>query len=735
MYVGGTPYVDLASNRAGAGWAWNAATATLMLDSSYTGSNIQINCASTDTINLVYTGNVSIVGSSDIISALVCEGNLNINGSGGTLTVDYTADSDYCALEVSGKLTIQSGALDATSAGSIGSMETAVIYADNGVTITGSANVTATTTGDVSHGIFTSNNLTISTSGTVTAKGTGTMYALRVSTPAKLINISSGTVMLIQDDTPANLYFGTLNHTGGTLNGNPPPTGAPEVVDGSFPVNGTYQAGQHLDFAVTFDMPVTVNTEGGTPRFALTVGTQTRYASYVSGSGSLTFVFRYTVQPDDLDTDGITSTPLLDLNGGTIKSTGGVDAGLIAILPSFPSVLVNGSSSAATYTISGTMTGSDTKMGISNAILFLKNAGGAEIATTVTNALGQYSFSGLPAGEYTVRASADGYNIYTLTGTLTSATNGLGWDLELTKSGGVPVSTIAVIDVVEPVGGEQNDIRANVPNDAKYGLGGKDWFDAATGNYLTEGEKFVAGKQYLYEVRVILDAGYTLAPGFTATINGKAATVYDTSPSGSESNIYCAFTAKDASSGMLDAQTPNITGQPVGATYTQGAVAVPLSVTASVTDGGTLSYQWHGNSSPEKGGIIPGATGKTYTPSTSTVGTMYYLCIVTNTNNAVGGNKTATIYSDQISVTVQKGGSSDNGNGGGSGGGGYTPPLPQRRPHPKQSLISRRQERLLSQQRRVQTEQQTQRFPTKPLPRHKPMQKHRAMPQAVYLWS
>ncbi len=252
--------------------------------------------------------------------------------------------------------------------------------------------------------------------------------------------------------------------------------------------------------------------------------------------------------------------------------------------------------------------------------------------------------------------------------------------------GATTISEVAVIDVVEPVGGEQNDIRADVPDDAKYELGGKDWFDAATGNYLTEGEKFVAGKQYLYEVRVILDAGYTLAPGFTATINGKAATVHDTSPSGSESNIYCAFTAKDASGGMLDAQTPNITGQPVGATYTQGAVAVPLSVTASVTDGGTLSYQWHGNSSPEKGGIIPGATGKTYTPSTSTVGTMYYLCIVTNTNNAVGGNKTATIYSNQISVTVQKGGSSDNGNGGGSGGGGSTPPAttpttPQTKPN------------------------------------------------------
>ena len=114
---------------------------------------------------------------------------------------------------------------------------------------------------------------------------------------------------------------------------------APSSTGGSNPVPGTYLAGQHLDFTMTFDMPVTV---GGTPRFALTIGTQTRYADYFSGSGTHTLVFRYTVQPGDLDTDGIASTILLDLNGGTIRSAGGVDAGLIAIPPSFPGVLVNG---------------------------------------------------------------------------------------------------------------------------------------------------------------------------------------------------------------------------------------------------------------------------------------------------------------------------------------------------------------------------------------------------------
>lgn len=443
MYVGGTPSVDLAVNRTGTGWAWNAATATLTLDSSYGGSNIQIVCAPADTINLVYTGNVSITGSSDLISALVCHGNLNINGSGGTLTVNYTSSSsDSVALEVLGKLTIQSGTLNAISSGSgLFPQVAAVIYADE-VTITGSANVTATATGAVSDGILTNpsgNCITISTSGTVTAVGKGTRYALNAGSAFMPIHISSGTVNLINSDNPANLYFGTLNHTGGTLNGNSAPTGAPAVVSGSYPVDRTYQAGQHLNFAVTFNMPVTVNTAGGTPRFALTVGTQTRYASYVSGSGSLNLVFRYTVQPGDLDMDGVESTMIVYLNGGTIRSAGGVDAGPIAIPPSFPGILVNG---ASVYTISGTITDKETGEGISGAAVYLKIAEGNQLAQTTTNASGEYSFGNISEGTYTVEISADGYFISQIGGFVASDVS--GWDTELRKTGGSAVYTITL---------------------------------------------------------------------------------------------------------------------------------------------------------------------------------------------------------------------------------------------------------------------------------------------------
>lgn len=93
----------------------------------------------------------------------------------------------------------------------------------------------------------------------------------------------------------------------------------------------------------------------------------------------------------------------------------------------------------------------------------------------------------------------------------------------------------------------------------------------------------------------------------------------------------------------VNAQTPTITAEPADATYTRGETAVPLTVSASVTDGGTLSYQWF------KGdGItaskIEGAISNTYTPPTDTMGAVEYICVVTNTiqDNGDGGTKTAT---------------------------------------------------------------------------------------------
>jgi hypothetical protein len=102
-----------------------------------------------------------------------------------------------------------------------------------------------------------------------------------------------------------------------------------------------------------------------------------------------------------------------------------------------------------------------------------------------------------------------------------------------------------------------------------------------------------------------------------------------------------------------NAQTPTIITQPQSAAYAQYEIAT-LNVTATVNDGGTLSYQWYSNTinSNQHGILIPGAIQKTYTLPTSSEGVIYYYVVVTNTNNGVYGNSIASNTSDAAEITV-----------------------------------------------------------------------------------
>jgi hypothetical protein len=102
-----------------------------------------------------------------------------------------------------------------------------------------------------------------------------------------------------------------------------------------------------------------------------------------------------------------------------------------------------------------------------------------------------------------------------------------------------------------------------------------------------------------------------------------------------------------------DAQTPTVTVHPQSAVYTLGAAAAALSVTANVTDGGTLSYQWYGNTTDSNidGSAISDATEASYTPSTAAIGTKYYYVVATNT---LAGSRPASAKSNTATVTVNK---------------------------------------------------------------------------------
>jgi len=128
-------------------------------------------------------------------------------------------------------------------------------------------------------------------------------------------------------------------------------------------------------------------------------------------------------------------------------------------------------------------------------------------------------------------------------------------------------------------------------------------------------------------------------------------------PAGSEDDYRAAegwkdFVIKTITTG--DAQTPNITEHPQGTTYNQNTAATALTVTASITDSGTLSYKWYSNTADNNtdGTMIDGATGTSYTPPTTTVGTWYYYVVVTNTNNSVSGTKTAIATSNTAAISI-----------------------------------------------------------------------------------
>ena len=151
------------------------------------------------------------------------------------------------------------------------------------------------------------------------------------------VSLNGGTIR----DTVGNSAVATL--TGVNTNG--------IVVDGVQPVvqtvtsgpSGTYGVGQQLDFTVTLSETVVVDTGGGTPRLELTVGNETRYASYVSGAGSDTLVFRYTVQEGDIDADGVTLGTSIEMNGGSVyDSLGNTLAPTLQGIGSTAATLVDG---------------------------------------------------------------------------------------------------------------------------------------------------------------------------------------------------------------------------------------------------------------------------------------------------------------------------------------------------------------------------------------------------------
>ena len=131
----------------------------------------------------------------------------------------------------------------------------------------------------------------------------------------------------------------------------------------------------------------------------------------------------------------------------------------------------------------------------------------------------------------------------------------------------------------------------------------------------------------------------------TNTLNGKTASA--------ESKVFTVTVSKEDGPVQENPQSPVITTAGETLAYKVGETAKALTITATVTDGGTLSYQWQKSASADgEYTAVSGADKKDFTPDTSVVGTTYYKCKVTNTLNG----KTASVDSAIFTVTVVEAG-------------------------------------------------------------------------------
>ncbi|WP_034294232.1 Ig-like domain-containing protein [Herbaspirillum sp. RV1423] len=212
---------------------------------------------------------------------------------------------------------------------------------------------------------------------------------------------------------------------------------APSTISVSVPANGTYYSGQSLDFTVNFNEAVIVDTTGGTPRIAMVVGATTRYASYVSGSGTSTLTFRYVVSSGDNDSNGVT-VGALSANGGNLRDTAGNSAVLtLNSVGSTAGVNVDGSQPSITTVTSSTADGAySSGQTVTIAVSFSS-------AVTVDTSGGTPTLA-LDSGGTATYTGGSGSNTLTFTYTVANSQNSA--DLDYSSSGALTLNGSTIVE-------------------------------------------------------------------------------------------------------------------------------------------------------------------------------------------------------------------------------------------------------------------------------------------------
>ena len=248
----------------------------------------------------------------------------------------------------------------------------------------------------------TANNCAFSTD-----TSTGTSFVISISgcgegtlRPQLLANTVTGSQTGPAVDSPAASII-TIDRT------------APTVSNVSV-LNGNYSSAvtPNLNFTVVFSESVTVT---GAPRIPLTIGSTSRYASFISLTDSKTATFRFTVTVDynDIDLDGISVLSPMETNTGVISDLATNEMTNFAFTPPVTTgVNVYQPPSAPTIE----------SITANNTSLTIHFTAGAANGSLITN----YKYS-LNGGTFTALSPTDAVSPLTITG----LTNGTSYSIQL----------------------------------------------------------------------------------------------------------------------------------------------------------------------------------------------------------------------------------------------------------------------------------------------------------------
>ncbi|MFV0376111.1 MAG: hypothetical protein ACK5JD_02275 [Mangrovibacterium sp.] len=150
------------------------------------------------------------------------------------------------------------------------------------------------------------------------------------------------------------------------------------------------------------------------------------------------------------------------------------------------------------------------------------------------------------------------------------------------------------------------------------------------------------------------NSGGTLISGATSSTYTPSSTTVGTLYYYCEVTGLCGVSYSEVSGAhVVNPATAIASQSTAGQTHCVGVAFSGISVTAT---GSSLTYQWYSNTTASSTGgtLISGATSATYTPSASTVGTLYYYCVVTGTcGSATSAVSGAFVVNPSTAITAQ----------------------------------------------------------------------------------